>query len=208
MRRKIEAEVRAKLTDEFLANFLLGNDDDEDDAELLRFGAGGSVELSDGWQETLNSAIDREIDAAKRIAEKQIDTTVRNRVANSQPRQVSSEDLVRGQVDRTLVRTALQRESREIDQRLHPHSHPTSAVLPSFLLKGSDTNKDPTIQISHFRFWKSSRSCLMIVASRHSNARQPGGKRSALRFSFSDRRRANRAQRNAINPLYLFAWFS
>jgi hypothetical protein len=42
MRRKIEAEVRAKLTDEFLANFLLGN---EDDAELLRFGAGGSVEL-------------------------------------------------------------------------------------------------------------------------------------------------------------------
>jgi hypothetical protein len=32
---------------------------------------------------------------------------VRNRVANSQPRQVSSEDLVRGQVDRTLVRTAL-----------------------------------------------------------------------------------------------------
>jgi hypothetical protein len=52
----------------------------------------------------LNSAIDREIDAAKRIAEKQIDTTVRNRVANSQPRQV---DLVRGQVDRTLVRTAL-----------------------------------------------------------------------------------------------------
>ena len=119
MRRKIEAEVRAKLTDEFLANFLLGNDDDEDDAELLRFGAGGSVELSDGWQETLNSAIDREIDAAKRIAEKQIDTTVRNRVANSQPRQVSSEDLGREQVDRTLVRTALQRESREIDQRLH-----------------------------------------------------------------------------------------
>jgi glycyl-tRNA synthetase beta subunit len=45
MRRKIEAEVRAKLTDEFLANFLLANDDDEDDAELLRFGAGGSVEL-------------------------------------------------------------------------------------------------------------------------------------------------------------------
>ena len=135
MRRKIEAEVRAKLTDEFLANFLLGNDDDEDDAELLRFGAGGSVELSDGWQETLNSAIDREIDAAKRIAEKQIDTTVRNRVANSPPRQVSSEDLGRGQVDRTLVRTALQRESREIDQRLHPHSHPMSAVLPSFLLK-------------------------------------------------------------------------
>jgi hypothetical protein len=37
--------VRAKLTDEFLANFLLANDDDEDDAELLRFGAGGSVEL-------------------------------------------------------------------------------------------------------------------------------------------------------------------
>ncbi len=118
MRRQIEAEVRAKLTDEFLANFLLSNDDDEE-LELLRFGAGGSVELSDGWQETLNSAIDREIDAAKRIAEKQIDTTVRNRVANSQPRQVSSEDLVRGQVDRTLVRTALQRESREIDQRLH-----------------------------------------------------------------------------------------
>jgi hypothetical protein len=107
MRRKIEAEVRAKLTDEFLANFLLANDDDEDDAKLLRFGASGSVELSDGWQETLNSAIDREIDAAKRIAEKQFDTTVRNRVANSQPRQVSSEDLVPGQVDRTLVRTAL-----------------------------------------------------------------------------------------------------
>jgi hypothetical protein len=114
MRRKIEAEVRAKLTDDFPANFLLGNDE-----ELLRFGVGGSVQLSDGWQETLNRAIDREIDAAKRIAEKQIDTTVRNRVANSQPRQVSSEDLVRGQVDRTLVRTALQRESREIDQRLH-----------------------------------------------------------------------------------------
>jgi hypothetical protein len=65
---KDRSRVRAKLTDEFLANFLLGNDDDEDDAELLRFGAGGSVELSDGWQETLNSAIDREIDAAKRIA--------------------------------------------------------------------------------------------------------------------------------------------
>jgi hypothetical protein len=32
---------------------------------------------------------------------------VRNRVANSQPRQVSSDDLVRGQVDRTLVRIAL-----------------------------------------------------------------------------------------------------
>ena len=31
---------------------------------------------------------------------------------------------------------------------------------------------------------------------------------TALRFSFSNRRRANRAQRNAINPLYLFAWFS
>ena len=149
MRRKIEAEVRAKLTDEFLANFLLGNDDDEDDAELLRFGAGGSVELSDGWQETLNSAIDRDIDAAKRIAEKQIDTTVRNRVANSQSRQVSSEDLVRGQVDRTLVRTALQRESREIDQRLHqvwnddPNGVPDCDELTTLAVRAISSLKRP-----------------------------------------------------------------
>ena len=68
MRRKIEAEVRAKLTDEFLANFLLGNDDRRRRAELLRFGAGGSVELSDGRRETKNRRLIGR-SRAKRIAE-------------------------------------------------------------------------------------------------------------------------------------------
>ena len=52
----------------------------------------------------------------------------------SQPRQVSSEDYVRGQVDRTLVRTAPS-ANRGRSTSDSTRTHPMSAVLPSFLLK-------------------------------------------------------------------------